>query len=415
MKNTTPTKNINARDGRGCLERVAEHLYRHQGNGSYYGIIKIAGKKKVEALRVHPGLPPTTDRATANRLLAAWKVKRASVNPQSADLTLDALLEKFKSTRAAKSAKTRETEKYMMTKFREEFGRNGEGKRIYGMEAKVSRVVPSDVAQFLAGIAATGIRNVSYNRYRFFVLQLFRVAVEDGVIATSPLTATQKPKKREKVFRNIPTAEEFAKIVAEIRTPAWKQVKGKRGGQRPMNFHESADFAEFEGRAGLGRGETRSLKWKDIDWEGNRAQAHAPSLFIVRVKTKGYFEVPIYPALRPLLERRKAEAIADGTYAPDATVFKIKSIKTALGHACKRLGLPHFCELNLRAMRIRDLFENGVDVKTIALWQGHQDGGKLIMNTYTEIFRSNNAAYMAEQIAKADGTNIIPFVAAKAA
>jgi hypothetical protein len=64
-------------------------------------------------------------------------------------------------------------------------------------------------------------------------------------------------------------------------------------------------------------------------------------------------------------------------------------------------------------MKIRELYEAGVDVKTIARWQGHRDGGKLIMEIYTEIFRSNDD-YEAQQLAKADG-KIIPFAAEKAA
>jgi len=49
-------------------------------------------------------------------------------------------------------------------------------------------------------------------------------------------------------------------------------------------------------------------------------------------------------------------------------------------------------------------------VKTIARWQGHRDGGKLIMEIYTEIFRSDDK-YDAEQLAKVD-SKIVPFKAA---
>jgi integrase len=280
------------------------------------------------------------------------------------------------------------------------------------MEAKVSRVKPSDVAQFLADIAKLGYRHTTYNRYRFFLVQLFRLAVLDGVIAASPMIAGEmRPKKKQKIFRNIPTADEFERIIAEIRKPAWEQVKGKRGGQRPMTFDESADFAEFLGRAGLGQAEANKLTWKDVDFKRGVLQ-------IVRKKTGGYFEVPIFARLRPLLDRRLELAKAKGTADPDARVFSVLDCRKALSHACLRLKLTHFSERNLRAMRIRQLFEGGVDVKTIALWQGHQDGGKLIMATYTEIFRSDDAAYRAAQIAKADAIpdgKIISFAADKAA
>jgi len=40
-------------------------------------------------------------------------------------------------------------------------------------------------------------------------------------------------------------------------------------------------------------------------------------------------------------------------------------------------------------------------VKVIAQWQGHSDGGKLIMTTYTEVFGSNAESYERAQLAKA--------------
>jgi hypothetical protein len=41
-----------------------------------------------------------------------------------------------------------------------------------------------------------------------------------------------------------------------------------------------------------------------------------------------------------------------------------------------------------------------VDKKLIAKWQGHQDGGQLIMDTYTEVFGADDAQYEQQQLAK---------------
>jgi len=40
-------------------------------------------------------------------------------------------------------------------------------------------------------------------------------------------------------------------------------------------------------------------------------------------------------------------------------------------------------------------------VKVIAQWQGHRDGGTLIMTTYTQVFGSNAESYERAQLAKA--------------
>jgi hypothetical protein len=51
-------------------------------------------------------------------------------------------------------------------------------------------------------------------------------------------------------------------------------------------------------------------------------------------------------------------------------------------------------------MLITRAIERGVDVKVIADWQGHKDGGKLILNTYSHVRRPHSermAALMTEQ------------------
>jgi integrase len=384
------------------LDRVAEHLYRHKNTGGYYGIIKVAGRKHITALRITEDAPPTTDRATANRLLREWEDKLSRVDAATGDMRLEALLTKYAAARAGKAKSTRITEAALLARFRADFGRNEEGRRVFGMEQMVSRVKPSDISLFLAVIANSGVRNATYNRYRLILRKLFQFAVDDRVIAQSPFIEKRNPpKKKQKVFRNIPTAAEFEAIITDIRTPTLRPTKGKHGGARIMSFPASADFAEFLGRAGLGQAEAQALKWGHVDFKNRR-------LKIVRRKTGEYFEVPIYAALLPLLERMHREA---KDTSPDSDVFSLQKVHKALMNACKRLGMPHFTERNLRAMKIRELYEAGVDVKTIARWQGHRDGGKLIMEIYTEIFRSNDADYEADQLAKADG-KLVPFTKA---
>ena len=46
-------------------------------------------------------------------------------------------------------------------------------------------------------------------------------------------------------------------------------------------------------------------------------------------------------------------------------------------------------------MFITRCIEKGIDVKVIAQWQGHQDGGKLILGTYSHV-RNTHAEEMAK-------------------
>ena len=118
------------------------------------------------------------------------------------------------------------------------------------------------------GLVGKNKRPSTRNQYRAFVRALFDFAVSDAVIVKNPFDPKIiRTAKREPVTRLIPSPQEFEQIIAEIRQPSWTLEKGKRGGQRPMYQHDSADFAEFLGRAGVGQAEAGSLTWADIDEE----------------------------------------------------------------------------------------------------------------------------------------------------
>lgn len=125
-----------------------------------------------------------------------------------------------------------------------------------------------------------------------------------------------------------------------------------------------------------------------------------------RHKTGRVFNHPIYPWLRPLLERLLAE-----NKAAKGRIFKMKDVRHSLTAATCRLRLPRFTQRSLRAFLIRRLWASGVNVKLIAKWQGHCDGGVLIMKVYTEVFGSNDKAYGQAELAKVTWSNVLPIAA----
>ena len=74
-----------------------------------------------------------------------------------------------------------------------------------------------------------------------------------------------------------------------------------------------------------------------------------------------------------------------GKRSPASLVFKIKDAKKALGATCKRLKFAPFLSAQPAATPHRTALAAGVDRKLIAQWQGHQDGGQLILDTYTQV------------------------------
>jgi len=111
--------------------------------------------------------------------------------------------------------------------------------------------------------------------------------------------------------------------------------------------------------------------------------------------------VPIFPQLRPLLEK-----LHRGRQSDDGAVFAIRDAKKALAGACRRLKLPNFGHRSFRRMFITRAIEKGIDVKVIAEWQGHRDGGKLILDTYSHV-RAAHSMRMAQLMTDQEPENIV--------
>lgn len=356
---------------RSQLSLVGNGLYRHV-NGTYHACKYIQGKPKWKALK-------TTDRKIAERMQREWVGKLGELNLELAKTTLGTLIGTYVETRKGKSAKTQKDDKWVRETITSTWD--------HGLDIRVSDIRASMLDIWLA--KQGDYKNSTYNKLSGFWGGLFRLAVKDKIIAKTdnPFddveTPWKNPKKTAKK-RQIPTVEQFQAIVESVR-------------KETQNFfaEESAKFIEFEGLAGLGQAEVAPMTWSRINWQDGKFEAW-------RAKTRTWFTVPIYPELRPLLERLyKSAHDTDGNPPkPEARIFKINDARKALTNACKRLEFPPFTQRELRSFHIMKLWRKGVDLKRIAAWQGHRDGGKLLIQTYTEVFSADDAAYDAAQLAK---------------
>jgi len=325
------------------FQKVCECLYRYSSNGVYYARFESGGKEIRQSLR-------TTDRATARRLLSSLREERAQIDPNQGKVTVSELADRYLQTTQHQKPKTIERKALIVRRIKERWPT--------GRLAQVAKVKPSDVDRW---ISRFGFGPAARNLHIACLKDIFETAVRDGVIARSP-AAHLKKEKLAKRIRPTPTFEEFKAIVESIRS-------------QKFNGHdaqESADFVEFLGLAGLGKAEAAALRQCDIDW-----QREAITTF--RHKTRSGFAIPIYPQLKPLLLRR----CRDRTF--DERIFKIDNAKKAIANACRRLNLPQYSHISFRRMFITRAIERGVDVKVIAEWQGHRDGGQLILSTYSHV------------------------------
>ncbi len=340
-------------------------LYRHSVNGTYYGIKKIAGKRKEHSL-------DTTDRKIAERKLRAWITGLGKIDTEAEKTTLAQLLEKFTTVRGGMSPSTKRTDASIIKNLKAHWK--------HGLDIRVSNIRPSMLDEWLATVEKD-LKNSSYNRFTQFVKQLFDIALKDKMISESPHANLRSGWKRpQKPIRLVPTTEQFQAIIANIRNQ-----------HQNTESEESGDFIEFLGLAGLGQAEASWLTWQRVNF--NKGE-----LTVRRMKTGELFYVPIYPHLKPFLQ--KLYTRHETPPAPGTKLFTISDAKKSLTNACKRLGFPHFTQRSIRAYLIRRLWQSGVDIKLISKWQGHQDGGRLILSTYTEVFGTNDADYIQSELAK---------------
>lgn len=360
---------------RGAFKRVAPGLYRYSVTGVYFAHVRIGGKLFRESLG-------TDDRKLADRKLIDFRRDKSRVDVAAGRITLAELCERYEATLEHLSESTRTAKTGILQRLRSDWPE--------GVSQQVTKIKSSHCETWLAR-QAKRIGRSHYNAYMQLLRDVLAFAVRDKIIAENP-AAHLKYLKREAPIRQTPSYEEFRAIVDHIRNQRFSDTA-----------KASADFVEFIGLAGLGQAEAAALTLPDVDLE--RWQ-----MTTFRHKTRQGFTVPIYPQLRPLLERLMAEAKQDGR----DRLFRIKDAKKAIAGACQRLGLPGYTHRSFRRMFITRAIERGIDVKVIALWQGHRDGGKLILDTYSHV-NQTHAQRMALLMSDEQPANVVAMEGAAAA
>lgn len=339
-------------------KKVGPCLYRYKG-GTYYGLVKNRGKQIRQSLE-------TDDCELARRRLRELRQKIENTDPGLARRTLVQHRELFEALLSGK-AKTIANEKRALRYLVEHWP--SDAPTILG------KIKPSHVSAWLKPFRDR-LSPASVNLLISVARKFFDLAVEDRVIEQSPAERLTYL-KRENPIRLTPTESEFRAILDDLRRQTFN-------GHGPF---ESADFVELAGTLGLGQAELSGIQRQHID-------LNAGTIKIFRQKTSQHFTIPIFPDARPILERR----LADMPNEPSARLLPQDNCKKALEGACRRLGLPHFTPRSLRRYHITRALRAGIDAPTIAGWQGHKDGGALILKTYQAEVNLTHSLKMAAML-----------------
>jgi len=343
-------------------------LYRYNPSGQYFARVRFHGKLYRRKLE-------TDDLALARRKLRTFKNDLERTDATKGNASFAAVLDDYSETLTGADT-TKADKRAIIDKLKATW---------FGIDSLPLRTIkPSQVSAWLS--KHYGDRSASYHNSALTVIRdALDMAVNDKIIVESPASGL-KYAKRAKPIRITPTFEEFRNIVADIRNQRFN-----------ADAKESGDFIEALGLLGLGQAEAASIKRSDVDLAAGR-------VIVLRRKTSVGFAIPIFPQAREPVEK-----LCEGK-KHNERLFTINQARKALTNACKRLGYPPFTQRSLRRMFITRAIERGVDVKVIAEWQGHRDGGKLILDTYSHVnpvHSQRMAALMTDQ----EPENVIPITA----
>ncbi|PTX93829.1 hypothetical protein DB345_19830 [Spartobacteria bacterium LR76] len=344
-----------AQTGKPDWVKVGPCLYRYKGD-TYYALLKLGGKQIRRSLE-------TTDADLARRRLRQLRSELETTTAARTKISLDQMAARYAETVRGKPS----TVKHKLNAVRlllADWPKDA--------PRELFKIRRSHVETWIASYKGKAASTV--NDYIATARAIFEQAVNDGELALSPILGV-KYWKREKPIRLTPTYEQFRAIVADLRHPSRHNTHGQ---------DETADYIELAGEAGLGQAELAGLRRCDIDLAGG-------TMTCFRLKTGTGFSVPIYPNARPLIERRLDIVPPE----PETRLFNFSNCKKGIEAACRCLNLPHFTLRSLRRMFITRALMKGVDVQTVSRWQGHIDGGALLLRTYAHVLSREHSLKMA--------------------
>ena len=339
-------------------KKIASCLYRYK-SATYYGVLKIQGKQVRQSLG-------TSDLKLANRKLRELRNSLDNIDPNTANRTLAQHRALFlplqTGAESTLTARARHIEQLI-------------NQWPKGAPVKLSAITPTHIKAWLKTFA-DALDSSSINQRVTTLRKFFDQAVDDRVMSDNPMDKIKYRKVTEK-RKNTPTEEQFRALVDDIRSQ-------KANGH---GCNDSADFVELAGTLGLGQAELSGIRRQDIDLRTNR-------ITLLRKKTQAVFTIPIFPDARPIIERR----LANMEDSPTTRLLPQDNCRKAMEGACKRLNFPHFEPRSLRRFHITRCLRLGIDAPTVGYWQGHSDGGKLVLKCYQAEMNDSHSQRMAAML-----------------
>jgi len=357
MKTTTQE----AADGQLKLKYVGHCLYRVEGSGKYYAILKRAGKQIKRSLK-------TTDPTMARRRLAELSDNADRLKTgEGSRITFEDLAARWlQAAGTSMKPATRNRAEWLLRYICRYIGK-------MSVRAISKTVLENWAAERIKGVCA---RTLNYERQT--LIRVLDYALREGLILDNAALVLKRLKEtRSQII--IPSREQFRLLMETMR-------------QENALAQPGADLVEFLAYSGCRRGEATAMTWGDVNFE---AKTFTVTGGETGTKNHEARVVPLFPALEKFL--LKLKAALPQPPAPADKIFSVMDAKKVIASGCKTAGLPHFTHHSMRHFFCSNAIEAGVDFKAIAGWVGHKDGGLLVARTYGHL-RDEHSAAMAQRM-----------------
>jgi integrase len=224
-----------------------------------------------------------------------------------------------------------------------------------------------------------GISSSRFNNTVTTLRQILKLAVEMGIVVTSPVRDIKRAREIPKEL-TLPSRAHFPEFVNLIENSGAGQAK------------DCADLVRFLAFSGCRIGEAQTVRWMDIDWEREELVVRGDA--VTGTKNWEIRRVPMIPELKALLssmrEKRADEASA-------SLVLRVHECQKSMDRAAILLGIPRITHHDLRHLFATTAIESGIDIPTVSRLLGHKDGGALAMKTYGHL-RQEHAKAAVQKI-----------------
>jgi integrase len=237
---------------------------------------------------------------------------------------------------------------------------------------RLDKIIKPMITAFIDARLKAGLSSRSVNLDVIALRNVLKKAANDGHLTALPM-AGLKPLKVRTVKRPLLTPAQFEKLCTTAHNC------GKNG-------EELVDYLKFLAFTGARCSEALRVKWADVDFERRHVTIGADGLSKNGKSRVVDFNPNLEAHLRDMSQRR----------APDtAWLFPspqrgdqdraAKSLRDSFEIARKQAGLTWVGFHDLRHYFCSLAIMSGIDVRTIAEWMGHLDGGILIGKIYSHL------------------------------